>query len=108
MRIKEGGIMEVVLTNHAEQRVKDRVGVSKKIADKVTQRALDNGIKHAETTGSLKRYMDKLYLSHRNANNMRIYNRKVYIFDQDVLITVINLPNKYCGTVDKINRRKAC
>lgn len=99
--------MEVILTEHGEQRVKDRVGVSKKIADKVTQKALEKGIQHCETVGSLKRYMDKLYFQHRKANNMRIFNRKVYIFNDNTLITILDLPSKYHNTVDKINKRKA-
>ena len=98
--------MDAILTDHAEKRVRDRVGVKKNVVDKVTQKALKNGITHNETAGSLKRYMDKLYLSHKKATNMRIYNRNIYLFDDNILITVINLPNKYHSTVDKINRKK--
>ncbi|MNV48243.1 hypothetical protein D3C71_1401400 [compost metagenome] len=50
--------------------------------------------------------MDSLYLSCKNSNNTRIYNRKVYLFHNDVFITVLNLPNKFNDVTDKIQRRK--
>ncbi|MDH6674279.1 hypothetical protein M2277_004971 [Paenibacillus sp. LBL] len=97
---------EVITTNHAKQRTKDRLGLSKKLTDKLAQKALDYGIKHSDTAGSLRRFMDSLYLSQRNANNIRIYNRKIYLFHDTILVTIINLPNKYSTLADKIQKRK--
>lgn len=99
--------MEVIVTNHAKQRTKDRLGVSKKIADKIANKALENGITHAQAKGNLKAYLDKVYLTHKNANNLRVYNRKVYLFRGAVLITVINLPNKLINIADKIQKNIA-
>lgn len=99
--------MEAIVTNHAKQRTKDRLGVSKKIADKVANKALEHGITHAMAKGNLKSYLDKLYLTHRNANNLRVYNRKVYVFKSTVLITVINLPNNLIKVADKIQKNIA-
>lgn len=96
--------MEAIVTNHAKQRTKDRLGVSKKIADKIALKALENGITHSLAKGNLKSYLDKLYLTHRNANNLRVYNRKVYLFNKSVLITVINLPNNLIKAADKIQK----
>lgn len=98
--------MEAKVTLHGQQRIKDRVGVSKKIADKIAQKALEKGIKHNEVAGSLKRYLDGLYLLHKNANNIRIYNRKVYLFHNETLITVLNLPSDFFKTIDKIKRKR--
>ena len=98
---------QVVVTNHGEQRVKDRLGLSKKLADKISQKALEHGIKHSETKGSLKRYIDALYLKHKKANNIRIYHRKVYLFKEEILITVLNLPNRYSAITDKLQKNKA-
>lgn len=95
---------KAIVTNHAKQRTKDRLGLSKKIADKVATKALEKGITHGLAKGSLKNYLDKLYLAHRTANNLRVYNRKVYLFDDTVLITVINLPNNLIKTADKIQK----
>lgn len=96
--------MDAIVTDHAKQRTKDRLGVSKKLADKIANKALEHGVTHAMAKGNLKGYLDKLYLKHRNANNLRVYNRKVYLFNGTVLITVINLPNKLINIADKIQK----
>lgn len=97
---------EVKITKHSVKRTKERVGLSKKLADKNAQKALDFGIKHSEAKGSLRKFMDALYLKYKNSNNTRVYNRKVYLFNNEVLITIINLPNKFSATADKIQKRK--
>ena len=96
----------VHITDHGGQRIKDRVGLSKKIADKIAEKALCLGIKHEDTKGSLRRYLDAVYLKKEIPNNIRVYNRKVYLFRNNLLITVLDLPNQYHGTVDKINKKK--
>ncbi|MNR45843.1 hypothetical protein D3C85_1647370 [compost metagenome] len=50
--------------------------------------------------------MDSLYLSYKNSNNTRIYNRKVYLFHDEVYITILNLPNKFNELADKIQKKK--
>lgn len=95
---------EAIVTNHAKQRTKERLGLSKKIADKVAAKALEHGVSHSSAKGNLKHYLDKLYLKHKTANNLRVYNRKVYIFNGNILITVINLPNSLIKTADKLQK----
>lgn len=97
----------VIMTNHSIQRTKDRVGLSKKIADKNAQKALEFGITHAECKAGLKRYLDGLYLSNGNANNMRIYHRYVYLFRDNRLITILPLPHKFYDLADKLQAQKA-
>ena len=97
---------EAIATDHLQKRLKQRTGLSKKIAGKVAQKALDNGITHSETKGKLKKFIDGLYLSHRNANNIRIYHREVYLFRNEVAITVITLPHRYTAASDKLQKRK--
>lgn len=99
-------VPEVELTEHSIRRTKDRVGLSKKIADKNAQKALEFGIKHSESKGGLRRYLDKLFLSNRNANNVRIYHRYVYLFHNNRLITIMNLPHKFYDVADQIQRQK--
>lgn len=65
--------MAVKVSRHAAKRTKERVGLSKKIADKNAQKALDEGITHAETRGSLNRYLNHIYFSNKSINNVRIY-----------------------------------
>lgn len=47
---------DVVMTNHSVKRTKERIGLSKKIADKNAQRALEYGVTHSEAKGGLCRY----------------------------------------------------
>lgn len=95
-----------IATKHSKKRVKKRAGVSKKLTNKLADKALIYGVTHSEAKGNLKKYMDGLFLSHRNANNTRIYNRKVYIFKDEVLITFMNLPNNLSQAADKLQKRK--
>lgn len=94
------------MTNHSIQRTKERLGLSKKIADKNAEKALELGVTHAEARGNLKKFMDKLYLSCGKANNMRVYHHHVYCFQGQTLITVINLPNSLCKLADVIQKEK--
>lgn len=80
------------LTKHSITRLEQRCGVSKKNAPKVAKRAFRTGITHAETHGNLHRFLDSLYLSQKKGTNMRIYGNAVFVFKEDVLITVINIP----------------
>jgi hypothetical protein len=93
-------------TAHGKDRIRDRVGVPLKSVDRVAQTAFDRGVTHAETAGSLNRYLSGIYLNKHRGNNLRIWGEKVYIFENDALITVLNLPNKYKRVVREIMRKR--
>ena len=97
--------MDAVATKHAAKRTKERVGLSKKLADKNAQKALECGIKHSEVKGSLSRYLDGIYLSNRRPNNMRIYQHNVYLFRDATLITILPLPPKYRRLADQLQSK---
>ena len=94
------------ITNHSERRFKERTGLPKRLVTKKAIEALERGITHAETTGPLRKYYDKLYLDHKTANNIRVMHNMVYIFYFDVLITVFPLPQSLRKTAAKIWRKK--
>ncbi len=98
---------EVIVTRHGEKRIRKRLGVNKKCANRTAAKAMTLGVTHAEATGKLSRYLDGVYLPYRSANNMRVYNRAVYLFSGDILITVLALPKKYHDLADKLQRQKA-
>lgn len=93
------------ITKHGDKRLRERVGVSRSAVEKVTEKALKYGIKHSEVSGSLKRYLDKLWLTYR-MGHFRIYQQKIYVFTGERLITVLNLPQRFHGTVKKIQDMK--
>lgn len=94
------------ITNHSERRFKERTGLPKRLVAKKAAEALERGITHAEATGPLRKYYDKLYLDHQTANNIRVMHNMVYIFYFDVLITVFPLPQSLRKTAAKIWERK--
>jgi len=94
-----------IVTKHAIQRTKERLGLPKKASDKNADRALQFGIRHCDTRGSLHRYITALYWKHETANNIRIYCGNVYIFHGKTLITIFPLPQKYRKTAMQINRK---
>lgn len=93
------------VTSHAKDRTK-RIVPSKKLAQKLAEKALNQGIKHGETTGELKKFLDGLYFYNETANNVRIYKQKVFIFHDDILITIINLPFRYHSSEEKIKKKR--
>lgn len=94
------------VTNHAKDRMKERLGINISAQQKMADKAYKFGIKHNETSGSLKRFLDREYLSHKEADNMRIYGDFLYLFCNKNLITVIVLPNKYKKVINKIKDSK--
>lgn len=98
--------MNVIVKNHAKDRIHERMGLPKSISEKIAQKALEQGLKHSDTVGNLRRYLDYIYFSHENANGMRIYNNKLFIFHGSVLITVMDLPSKYFKTIESIKKSK--
>jgi hypothetical protein len=94
----------VRVTQHANKRIKQRTSISKKAVNTVVLRALQDGIKHSDCSGRLKRYFDFLYFSYKSANNIRVYDGHVYIFQKDILITVFPLPYSFRKVATKIVR----
>lgn len=96
---------EARITAHAQERGRQRLGLHRSALQRTADRVLAEGITHAEATGQLKRYIDRLYLSHKPANAIRIYGEQVYIFHGVTLITVLPLPHNLRGLAAKIRGR---
>lgn len=98
---------EAVITRHGAKRIRERIGLGKGSIQKNVEKALSDGVTHAETKGSLHRYLDGIYLLNECPNNMRVYNRMVYLFRGSILITVLPLPQKYRVCADKLQKNKS-
>lgn len=102
----------VLVTKHAKKRTKERMGLKKQHAQKVSEQALRFGLTHKETKGQLKKFIDGLYLSQENANNIVVYNDKVFLFVYDKwtkinkFITVINLPSQFHALSFRLCKQK--
>lgn len=84
--------MPVIITRHAAERLKERIGLGKKALQRAAEAAFDKGLKHSETIGNLKKWVTSLYFNNRAANNIRLYNDKAWIFAEEKLVTVIQIP----------------
>lgn len=101
--------MSVIVTKHAEKRLRERMGLGKRAIQRAAETAFDKGkgIKHAETTGNLNKWVTSLYFNNKTANNIRLYNDKAWIFAGKNLITVLQIPASLKKSVnDVLNRRK--
>lgn len=59
---------------------------------RIARKAFDEGIRHSQTKGRLNKWVTGLYFNNRNANNIRLYGDKAYIFCGEILVTVIQIP----------------
>jgi hypothetical protein len=82
------------VTEHAFQRAKQRLGWPPSATARMAQKALDCGVRHQDTAGRLRRFLDHQFLLHGHGNNTRIYGQHVFIFEGPVLITILYLPNE--------------
>ncbi len=71
----------------------------------MAQKALDDGITHAQTTGRLNKWITGLYFRNTNADNIRIYGDNAYIFCGSILITVIRVPENIRKDMQKMIRK---
>lgn len=85
----------VAVTKHGAQRVRERLGLPKKTVERLAARALEEGAPHNAFAGGIKRYLDKVFLDHHNATNMRVLNGYLFLFNDQTLITCWALPPKY-------------
>lgn len=82
------------ISQHASKRLKERCGLQKKSQDRMAQKALTDGITHAQTKGRLNRWITKLYFKNPSVNNMRLYGEQIYLFADETLVTVMQIPNE--------------
>lgn len=92
--IKEEFSNEVIITDHAYERAKERLSLNHKALDRMAVKAYKDGIKHSDTTGRLNKYVTNLWSKSKTANNVRIYGEVIFLFAKNRLITVYQIPNE--------------
>lgn len=96
---------QVIITDHAYARAKERLSFSKKALDRIAQKAFDAGIKHNQTVGSLKKYIDSISINQQRPGNVIIHGTILFVFKDIFLITVYQLPTVFVRASNKIARR---
>lgn len=97
---------DVYVTRHADKRIRQRLGVNKKSTDRIAEKAMEFGITHAEAKGKLSKHLDGIFLLSYKPTNMRVYNHSIYLFNGNILITVLPLPRKFWAYADKLQKNK--
>lgn len=95
------------VTRHAERRTRERVGIPKKAVRRAAAKAITEGIRRTETDGGLRRYLDWLYWrGNGGASNIMVYGDKVYLFNDDTLITVLNVPPAHMKQAARLMQKR--
>jgi len=91
---EQGELVEekIKITFHAYDRGKERLSLNKKSLARQAVKAYESGVKHKDTSGQIRKYLDKLWHNHKKANNVRLYGEYVFIFQFNLLITVFRMP----------------
>jgi hypothetical protein len=101
---KGGG--EVVISEHARMRIKERVG--KKIdPERFVELAQERGLKHNECKGNLRKWVDSRVLYYGRRLRPLVYsNHLLLVSGGDVLVTVLDVPASLHDLVAKLQQRK--
>ena len=97
---------EIQISIHAEDRLKERCGLGKSAIKRMVQKAYDEGIPHSKTKGKLNKWVTSLFFKNTNANNIRLYGDKAYIFCNKILVTVIQIPASLTKDLQKMLKQK--
>lgn len=98
--------MEAIITDHAWGRIEERVGMKRAAAQSLANHALKRGIRHVDTHGSLRQYLDGIWSVNRTANNIRVHGEFIYIFDKNVLVTMWRTPEDLRKITFKIKKKE--
>ena len=83
------------------------MGVPRSAARRLAAKARTDGIERKDTSGSLRRYLDHLYWYNDTANSsIYVWSEKVFIFVDQALVTVLNLPTRFRSTANNQKERQ--
>lgn len=98
--------MEIEVSNHACERGKTRLGLNKKAMKRQGELAWNRGIRHGETKGRLRKYIDKeaLRFTHK-ANCYIVFNSHLFFFrkiddDKMIVLSMIKIPQNLANNLN--------
>lgn len=80
------------LTKHACKRARQRYRWNSQTLNRIALRAFESGLKSNNTKGYLKNYLDQTSEEHCRTSNLRLYGETVFVFYNNILITLWALP----------------
>jgi len=97
MDVLGGNSAAVIVSDHADTRMKERLGLPKSARHAAAVRAYTKGKLHADARGALRRYLDGKWRAHGNCNNVRLYGDNIWFFAGTCLVTVYAIPKALRG-----------
>lgn len=94
----------IAITKHAYKRAKERLGWNKKALERMAPVVLADGIRIGQTSGPFRRYLDS-HIHKGHAVTLRIYGRFIFLFTDDCMLTILDLPHKYENQVDSLQAK---
>ena len=68
------------VSHHARKRIKERIGISEKAADRQATLALERGFTHKQLKGRLYKWATGIILKYEHHPTVRLYNMKLFFF----------------------------
>jgi len=92
----------MIVTKHAKTRIKSRIGISKKLANKQWKFAIKRGYKSHQTRGHLKKLIDHKSMNGPYPQGCLYYNGHLFIYNakQMKVITVIPVPGNIMNNIN--------
>ena len=84
----------IYVTLHAAKRLKERNGWSRRTSIRMIKRILSDGITEKDFSGKQKLWVKNHKRDYSERNSYVIYGDKVYIFQDNMLITLHEAPKK--------------
>ena len=80
-------------TKHAYNRARQRLGWPKSALENMMPTVFGRGVTRNSAKGELAKFIKKKWFENKRANNIRIYGEVVYLFHDNVLITMYQIDN---------------
>lgn len=92
----------VIVTKHAKERMIQRLGIPKKSIQRIAEKAYHDGVYRQKTKGRLHKYLTKIAATNSEASNLHLYGDKVFVFNANVLVTVLQIPSNLTKDIRKM------
>ena len=82
------------ISKHGAMRMRQRMGIPKKATQRIAERAFERGLKREDAKGAVRKWMNDSFYAYGTGDNMRMYGDKLYIFCDNTLVTVLQVPTE--------------
>lgn len=101
---------EIYITNHAEERIRQRVNTktNNRNPEELAELAFREGISMDKINGSFYRWLDKRCYKYPDTF-IKLYQDFIYIFNKNtphLLITIFKVPNRYLTASKRLSRKR--